>query len=144
MSRTTSTIASPGELRERVLFGTTKVDGGTEITLLGVEFFAPSFGRKPTADELTREFRDDPSGGRDPETRLRFQARDGVSAEVIFPNSLLALGATSDAELNIALGAGVQRFRTRGVRGPRRPHRGRADHPGGHHRGRRRGSPAVS
>ena len=34
--------------------------------MLEVEFFAPSFGRKPTPDEMTREFRDDSTGGREP------------------------------------------------------------------------------
>ena len=34
--------------------------------MLEVEFFAPSFGRKPTPDEMTRDFHDDSTGGREP------------------------------------------------------------------------------
>ncbi len=93
----------PTRLRERVEFGSEPVDGGAAVKMLGVEFFAPAFGRTPTADELTREFREDPTGGRDPLTRLRHQAQDGVTAEVVFPNTLLALGAIADGELNLAL-----------------------------------------
>ena len=36
----------PKNLHDRVEFRTEKVDGGMEIEMLGVEFFAPSFGRK--------------------------------------------------------------------------------------------------
>ena len=36
----------PKNLRDRVEFRTEKVDGGMEIEMIGVEFFAPSFGRK--------------------------------------------------------------------------------------------------
>ena len=42
-------------------------------------------------DDKNREFRNDPTGGRDIELRLKDQARDGVVGEVIYPNSSLFL-----------------------------------------------------
>ena len=58
-------------------------------------------GRKPrrldiaesreTEDDQDREFRADPTGGRDVSHRLDDQARDGIIAEVLYPNSGLAL-----------------------------------------------------
>jgi uncharacterized protein len=58
-------------------------------------------GRKPRridlaeqrtrADDQHREFRTDPSGGRDLGLRLQDLQRDGISAEVIYPNQSLAL-----------------------------------------------------
>ena len=40
---------------------------------------------------------------RDLDKRLALQAKDGVAAEVVFPNQFLALGASADTELNYAL-----------------------------------------
>ena len=48
-------------------------------------------------DDDQREFRDG-SGGRDIERRLGDQARDGVHAEVIYPNQSLSLYNSPDAE----------------------------------------------
>lgn len=42
-------------------------------------------------DERQREFRDDGSKGRDPDTRLAMQAKDGVYAEVIYPNTFMGV-----------------------------------------------------
>ena len=44
-----------------------------------------------TEDDRNREFRDDPSGGRDISKRLSDQERDGICAEVIYPNQSLFL-----------------------------------------------------
>lgn len=41
--------------------------------------------------ERQREFRDDTTNGRDPDHRLMAQAVDGVYAEVIYPNSFMAV-----------------------------------------------------
>ncbi len=58
-------------------------------------------GRKPrrtdlaeqraTEDDQSREFRHDPSGGRDLDLRLQALERDGISAEIIYPNQSLGL-----------------------------------------------------
>ena len=42
-------------------------------------------------DDQNREFRGDPSGGRDIRKRLSDQDRDGICAEVIYPNQSLFL-----------------------------------------------------
>ena len=54
-------------------------------------------------DDLEREFRQDPSGGRDIPYRLKDQDRDGVVAEVLYPNSLLALYASPDPKYQMAV-----------------------------------------
>lgn len=54
-------------------------------------------------DDQNREFRDDPTGGRDIERRLKDQERDGVSAEVIYPNSSLFLYNSSDPGYQFAV-----------------------------------------
>ncbi len=52
--------------------------------------------RETEADQ-DREFRGDESGGRDLDRRLADQARDGVAAEVIYPNTSLHLYNSDDA-----------------------------------------------
>ena len=54
-------------------------------------------------DDMEREFRLDPSGGTDIPYRLKDQDRDGVTAEVLYPNSLLALFAAPDPKYQIAV-----------------------------------------
>ena len=54
-------------------------------------------------DDMEREFRLDPSGGTDIPYRLKDQDRDGVTAEVLYPNSLLALFASPDPNYQIAV-----------------------------------------
>ncbi|MEM9621852.1 MAG: amidohydrolase family protein [Pseudomonadota bacterium] len=93
----------PAALQARVAIGTRQVEGGAIVNLLGCELFMPDLHRELTPDELMREFRQDPSGGRDLDKRLALQAQDGVAAEVVFPNQFLALGAGGDTELNYAL-----------------------------------------
>ena len=48
--------------------------------------------------DLTRQ-----QGGRDPETRLRDLALDGVDAEILFPNKGLTMWATPDAQFSHAM-----------------------------------------
>lgn len=93
----------PAELRSRVQLGFTPTDGGMVVNLLGFEFFVPELTRELTPEELQREFRQDQTGGRDLDVRLALQQKDGVAAEVIFPNRFLGLGAGSDLELNAAV-----------------------------------------
>ncbi len=49
-------------------------------------------------DERQREFRDDTSLGRDPDTRLAMQALDGVYAEVIYPNAYMSVTSVPNDE----------------------------------------------
>jgi predicted TIM-barrel fold metal-dependent hydrolase len=75
--------------------------------------FLLSDGKKPrridlsaereTEDDQNREFRNDPSGGRDLDIRLRAQERDGVSAEVIYPNHLLVLHMSPEPAYQMAV-----------------------------------------
>lgn len=70
-------------------------------------------GRKPrridlaesrtTEDDQHREFRSDPSGGRDLARRVADLTRDGISAEVIYPNQSLALYLSPDPAYQIAV-----------------------------------------
>ena len=60
---------------------------------------------RATADDREREFRSDPSGGRDIQRRLADQARDGVCAEVIYPNQSLWLYNSPDPGYQLALAA---------------------------------------
>jgi predicted TIM-barrel fold metal-dependent hydrolase len=54
-------------------------------------------------DDRNREFRGDPTGGRDIAHRLADQERDGVAAEVIYPNTSLFLYNSRDAEYQLAV-----------------------------------------
>ena len=69
-------------------------------------------GRKPrrsdiaesriSEDDVNRQFRQDPTGGRDIPHRLGDQERDNVGAEVIYCNSLLGLMASPDINFQLA------------------------------------------
>jgi len=54
-------------------------------------------------DDQDREFRSDPTGGRDVDRRLSDMARDGVVGEVIYPNSSLSLYLSPDAGYQYAV-----------------------------------------
>lgn len=54
-------------------------------------------------DDQNREFRSDPSGGRDIERRLADQQRDGICAEVIYPNHSLFVYNSPDPAYQLAL-----------------------------------------
>ncbi len=70
-------------------------------------------GRKPrrmdvaatrvTEEDKAREFRSDPTGGRDLERRQKDMKLDGVAAEVIYPNDGLGLYQSGDAEYQFAV-----------------------------------------
>jgi predicted TIM-barrel fold metal-dependent hydrolase len=55
------------------------------------------------AEDKEREFRNDPTGGRDIALRLKDQERDGVVAEVIYPNTSLFLYNSRDPEYQLAV-----------------------------------------
>jgi hypothetical protein len=84
---------------------TVRDDGKIDVDILGNKLVLPRQKVLPqegelTPDELMREFRTDPTGGNDLETRLQHLVRDGVCAEVIFPNLCLALGGAPDPGMN--------------------------------------------
>ena len=54
-------------------------------------------------DDENREFRNDPTGGRDIDRRLADQKRDGVVAEVLYPNQSLALYNSPNAQYQLAV-----------------------------------------
>jgi predicted TIM-barrel fold metal-dependent hydrolase len=56
-----------------------------------------------TDEDREREFRRDRFGGRNLELRLADQDRDGVSAEVVYPNQSLFLYNSPDAEYQLAV-----------------------------------------
>ena len=58
---------------------------------------------RATEDDQNREFRNDPSGGTDLDRRLADQDRDGVCAEVIYPNETLLLYTAPDPNYQIAV-----------------------------------------
>jgi hypothetical protein len=104
------------ESREKAERGTRRIDGGTVVDIFGFELFTPDRSRRPTDDEYMREFRRDPTGGRDLAVRRELQARDGVAGEVVFPNKLLALGNGLDAAFNLELAAPTTTSYTRSSR----------------------------
>ena len=75
--------------------------------------FVITDGKKPRRIDLAdaraneedqdREFRGDPTGGRDVDRRLGDMARDGVVGEVIYPNSSLSLYLSPDAGYQYAV-----------------------------------------
>jgi predicted TIM-barrel fold metal-dependent hydrolase len=77
-------------------------DGSVRVEAQGAVVHVPAemTAREHTEDELEREYRRDPTGGTDLTRRLRHQRGDGVHAEVIFPNGLLAFGNLADADFN--------------------------------------------
>ena len=93
----------PEQYRELARIRYEKRADGLVMNLHGSKVFVPKFDRELTQDERDREFRSDPTGGADLEHRAREQARDGVTAEVVFPNSLLALGTNADPAFNLAV-----------------------------------------
>jgi hypothetical protein len=70
-------------------------------------------GRKPrridlaeeraTEDDQHREFRNDPEGGRNLDVRLVDLERDGIAAEIIYPNQSLALYLSPDPAYQMAV-----------------------------------------
>lgn len=60
---------------------------------ISVEFSERAFEAAPGDKEWEREFRNDPTGGRDVPSRIEKIESDGVWGEIIYPNRMLALGA---------------------------------------------------
>src|SRR5260221_5997246 len=93
----------PQRYRDRAPRIETRADG----TFLMVD------GKKPrrldiaasrlTDEDKEREFRSDKAGGRDIEQRIADQERDGISAEVLYPNQGLALYNSPDAGYQMAV-----------------------------------------
>ena len=57
---------------------------------------------RESEDDQHREFRNDPTGGRDIARRIEDQEVDGVCAEVLYPNTSLHLYKASDPEFQLA------------------------------------------
>ncbi|MDH3689116.1 MAG: amidohydrolase [Gammaproteobacteria bacterium] len=60
-------------------------------------------GSRETEEDQQREFRNDTSGGRDIQRRIADQERDGICAEVIYPNDSLFLYNSPDSEYQMAV-----------------------------------------
>lgn len=108
-----SHIQEPNELYERwIPKGLRKYGPRVEVREDGSRYRV-MHGRKPrrldvaemqeTTDDQNREFRTDPTGGRDISRRLEDQTRDGIMAEVLYPNSGLALFNSPVAQYQIAV-----------------------------------------
>jgi len=94
----------PEPLRERARPTYEERPEGVFYTVLGQKMLIPRDVFTGRSDEdRQREFRSDTSGGTDLALRRDNQTADGVHAEVIFPNDLLALGGLHDPEMNFAL-----------------------------------------
>ena len=75
----------PETFRARLPELAVNADGNLEFKVNGKVVDGPP-ERKPTEEDLLREFRSDPSQGTDPERRLLDMAIEGIDAQVIFPN----------------------------------------------------------
>jgi len=75
----------PETFRARLPELTVNTDGNLVFKVNGKVVYGPP-ERKPTAEDLLREFRSDPSQGTDLERRLHDMAIEGVDGQVIFPN----------------------------------------------------------
>jgi predicted TIM-barrel fold metal-dependent hydrolase len=75
----------PETFRARLPELTVNTDGNLVFKVNGKVVYGPP-ERKPTAEDLLREFRSDPSQGTNLERRLHDMAIEGVDGQVIFPN----------------------------------------------------------
>ena len=74
-----------------------EIDGGTYMIVAGKKPRRVDVATADaTEDDQDREFRSDPTGGRDLDRRFADQERDGVCAEVIYPNQSLLLYTAPD------------------------------------------------
>ena len=86
----------PRHYRDRLpKFGVDK-DGNLDIRIKGEKRLVRRKRRKPTAEDLLREFRTDPSQGTDLDRRMHDMALEGVDGQVIFPNIGLACSMGND------------------------------------------------
>src|SRR5712692_1184687 len=63
-------------------------EGGFIVDFHGFRVRFEKYADTATDEDFEREFRRDPAGGRDLERRLAHLERDGIHAEVVFPNFL--------------------------------------------------------
>ena len=85
----------PEEHRDSLLeFGIDEL-GNLDFKLKG-QSFPRRHHRKPTEEDMLREFRTDPSQGTDLERRLHDMAMEGVDGQVIFPNIGLGISLGTD------------------------------------------------
>jgi predicted TIM-barrel fold metal-dependent hydrolase len=82
----------PKELRKYGLRFSDDPYGTFDLDIEGYTFRAEVV-EAPTEIEKRKEFRTDPTGGRDLSVRLRHMAVEGVDAQVIFPNGGLLVGS---------------------------------------------------
>jgi predicted TIM-barrel fold metal-dependent hydrolase len=88
----------PERYRARLPELTVNTDGNLVFKVNGKVVYGPP-ERKPTAEDLLREFRSDPSQGTDLERRLHDMAIEGIDGQVIFPNIGLSCSmGNEDAE----------------------------------------------
>lgn len=86
------------------------MDGAEYIDIPGMAPISKTFSEGqmegPGSDprEAVKEFRNDPDGGRVLEKRKAELEIDGVWGEVVFPHSLLSLGAHPNPEYQVAMG----------------------------------------
>lgn len=78
-------------------------DGETVLEVPGLAPLSVSYSERMFAAEMgdkefDREFRNDPTGGRDIEMRIKQIESDGVWGEIIYPNRFLALSAHPNVE----------------------------------------------
>ena len=86
----------PRHYRDRLpIFGVDK-NGNLDIRVKGEKRLVRHRRRKPTAEDLLREFRTDPSQGTDLDRRMHDMALEGVDGQVIFPNIGLACSMGDD------------------------------------------------
>lgn len=78
-------------------------DGFITLTLMGNDIVVPPPAVEMDDELRSKEFRNDPTGGRDLAVRTQKQLLDGVHAEVVFPNTLLCLGNRPEVDLNLAV-----------------------------------------
>ncbi len=76
----------PRAYRDRLPIFRVDKNGNLDIRVKGEKRMTNRKQRKPTPEDLLREFRSDPSQGTDFDRRLHDMALEGVDGQVIFPN----------------------------------------------------------
>ena len=98
-------VGEPEALRQRLpkayrdrlpIFGVDR-NGNLDIRIKGEKRTTRRKRRKPTPEDLLREFRSDPSQGTDLDRRLHDMALEGVDGQVIFPNIGLSCSMGTDS-----------------------------------------------
>ena len=75
----------PKAYRDRLPIFRVDNNGNLDIRVKGEKRMTNRKQRKPTPEDLLREFRSDPSQGTDLDRRLHDMALEGVDGQVIFP-----------------------------------------------------------